>query len=90
MQYAPWVGGPFMWRLGLRPLDLADWIELGDDYVADLAVKATVRREHPDTVFVALPKRSTPAGRSSTSSSTTSSAPGRSTSSAAVTSSTTP
>ena len=45
-----------MWRLGLRPLDLADWIELDDDYAADLAVKATVRREHPDTVFVALPE----------------------------------
>ena len=45
-----------MWRLGLRPLDLADWIEIGDDYVADLATKATVRRQHPDTVFVALPE----------------------------------
>ena len=45
-----------MWRLGLRPLDLADWIELGEDYAAELAVKATVRREHPDTVFVALPE----------------------------------
>ncbi|MDF2731718.1 MAG: hypothetical protein K0S92_343 [Desertimonas sp.] len=44
-----------MWRLGLRPLDLADWIELDANYAADLAVKATVRREHPDTVFVALP-----------------------------------
>ena len=43
--YAPWVGGPFMWRLGLRPLDLADWIELGDDYVAELATKATVRQQ---------------------------------------------
>ncbi len=54
--YAPWVGGPFIWRLGLRPLDLADWIELGEEYAADLAVKATVRREHPDTVFVTLPE----------------------------------
>ena len=47
-----------MWRLGLRPLDLADWIELDANYAADLAVKATVRREHPDTVFVALPDAS--------------------------------
>jgi hypothetical protein len=54
--YAPWVGGPFMWRLGLRPLDLADWIELDDDYAAELAAKATVRERHPDTVFVALPE----------------------------------
>jgi dimethylamine monooxygenase subunit A len=45
-----------MWRLGLRPLDLADWIELGDDYATELAAKSTVRREHPDTVFIALPE----------------------------------
>lgn len=45
-----------MWRLGLRPLDLADWIELDDDYTADLAVKATVRQRYPDTVFAALPE----------------------------------
>jgi dimethylamine monooxygenase subunit A len=47
-----------MWRLGLRPLDLADWIELGDDYVTELAAKAVVREHHPDTVFVALPEAS--------------------------------
>lgn len=43
-----------MWRLGLRPLDLADWIEIDDDYAEDLAAKAVVRERHPDTVFVAL------------------------------------
>lgn len=58
MRYAPWVGGPFRWRLGLRPLDLADWIEIDDRYADDLATKAQVRAEHPDTVFVALPEAS--------------------------------
>ena len=47
-----------MWRLGLRLLDLADWIELGDDYATELAAKAVVREHHPDTVFVALPEAS--------------------------------
>jgi hypothetical protein len=49
-----------MWRLGLRPLDPDDWIELGEDYDAELAAKAAVRERHPDTVFVALPE-ATPA-----------------------------
>jgi hypothetical protein len=55
-RYAPWVGGPFLWRLGLRPLDLADWIQIGDDYAEELAAKANVRDRHPETVFVALPR----------------------------------
>ena len=79
-----------MWRLGLRPLDLADWIELDDDYTADLAVKATVRQRYPDTVFAALPEATEAAARCSPPSSTTWSPPGRRTSSATVAWSTTP
>jgi hypothetical protein len=56
--YAPYAdgpGGPFRWRLGLRPLDLHDWIEIGERYEADLARKREVRDRFGDTVFVALP-----------------------------------
>jgi hypothetical protein len=56
LPYMPWVGGEFRWRLGMRPLDLADWIQIGDDYDAQMAAKAAARDEHPDTVFVALPE----------------------------------
>lgn len=53
--YSPFLPGPFRWRLGLRPLDLDQWIEIDDDYADDLAAKVAVQVEHPDTVFAALP-----------------------------------
>lgn len=52
--YQPWVAGAFRWRLGLRPLDLDDWIEIGDDYAEQMAAKADARTCHPDTVLVAM------------------------------------
>jgi hypothetical protein len=63
LPYAPWsergsvVDGEFRWRLGVRPLDLRDWIELGPD--ADgpdgwIAQKALLLAQHRDTVFAAL------------------------------------
>lgn len=56
LPYMPWVGGEFRWRLGMRPLDLADWIQVGDDYDAQMATKQAARAGHPATVFVALPE----------------------------------
>ena len=56
LPYMPWVGGEFRWRLGMRPLDLADWIQIGDDYDAQMATKQAARTGHPATVFVALPE----------------------------------
>lgn len=53
--YAPWIAGAFKWRLGLRPLEPDDWIEIGGDYVEQMAAKTAARAAHPDTVFVALP-----------------------------------
>jgi len=61
--YQPWlqrglvVDGRFRWRLGTRPLDLDDWIELGPD--ADgpdgwIAEKERANRDHRETVFVVL------------------------------------
>lgn len=45
---------PFRWRLGLRPLDLADWLVVGPAHDAELAAKAVVMADHPDTAFAVL------------------------------------
>jgi hypothetical protein len=59
--YLPFMDGPaptdasaFRWRLGVRPLDLADWIELGPDADDAIAAKATLTAQHPHTVFAVL------------------------------------
>jgi hypothetical protein len=59
--YLPFMDGPapngpdsFRWRLGVRPLDLADWIELGPDADAAIGAKPQLMVEHPDTVFAVL------------------------------------
>jgi len=59
--YLPFMDGPapsgeasFRWRLGVRPLDLADWIELGPDADAAIAAKPDLMAEHPSTVFAVL------------------------------------
>lgn len=59
--YLPFLDGPddlrrteFRWRLGVRPLDLADWIEWGPDAAAALAYKSELNNRFPDTVFAAM------------------------------------
>jgi hypothetical protein len=59
--YLPFMDGPapntpeaFRWRLGVRPLDLRDWIELGADADAGIAAKPRLMADHPDTVFAVL------------------------------------
>jgi hypothetical protein len=49
--YQPYQGGVFRWRLGLRVLDLADWIQIGAAYERDLAAKRDVLARHPSTVL---------------------------------------
>jgi len=56
LKYAPWLGGEFRWRLGLRPLDLDDWVQLGDDYAPQMATKAAARADNPGTVFHSIPE----------------------------------
>ena len=56
LKYAPWLSGEFRWRLGMRPLDLDDWVQLGDDYASQMATKAKARTQNPGTVFQALPE----------------------------------
>jgi hypothetical protein len=51
---APTDASAFRWRLGVRPLDLADWIELGPDADEAIAAKSVLNAEHPDTVFAVL------------------------------------
>ena len=56
-RYQPYLDGaasPFRWRLGLRPLDLADWLDLDDDYTAMIEQKQRVMREHASTAFAVL------------------------------------
>lgn len=53
--YQPYTGGPFRWRLALRPLDPEQWIEIGDGYARDMQTKRRVRTEFPRTVFAASP-----------------------------------
>ncbi|HUF97010.1 MAG TPA: DUF3445 domain-containing protein [Ilumatobacter sp.] len=45
---------PFRWRLGLRPLDLADWIQVDEHFDADIAAKQLVSERFPTTVFQVL------------------------------------
>lgn len=52
--YRPYLSGPFRWRLGLRPLDPADWIEFGAGADEQLAAKRDVLAAHHATAFAAL------------------------------------
>jgi dimethylamine monooxygenase subunit A len=52
--YQPYQGGAFRWRLGLRALELADWIQIGPAYERDLAIKRDVLARHPTTVLSVL------------------------------------
>jgi hypothetical protein len=40
--------------LALRPLDLTDWIQIGDDYDHEMATKTVVLRDHHDTVVATI------------------------------------
>ena len=62
--YLPFMDGPepagpdaFRWRLGVRPLDLHDWIELGADAAAAIEAKPRLMERYPDTVFAVLDDR---------------------------------
>lgn len=62
--YLPFMDGPapagpdaFRWRLGVRPLDPRDWIELGPDAERAIADKPRLMAEHADTVFAVLDER---------------------------------
>lgn len=55
--YQPYLDtapAPFRWRLGLRPLELADWIQIDERFDAEVAAKQRVSERFPSTVFRAL------------------------------------
>ncbi len=57
-RYLPFTEPPrdaaFRWRLGLKPLDLVDWIELGPAAEAAIAAKAALLERHGDVVLALL------------------------------------
>ncbi len=55
MRYQPFDGRPFKQRIGIRPLDLAAWIEPDEEFESNLATKATLLAERHAEVFSALP-----------------------------------
>jgi len=52
--YLPFDDRPFRLRMGLRPLDLADWIEVDDAYDDELRCKAELVASRPAEVVVQL------------------------------------
>ena len=55
MGYRPYVAGPFRWRLGLRPLDEREWLEIDSpDTEAQMAEKYRVLAEHHPTAVAVL------------------------------------
>ena len=53
--HTPYDGSSKLFQIGVKPLPLADWIEVDDRLAADLAEKERVSAAHPDSVFVAEP-----------------------------------
>ena len=54
--YEPWreTSGVFRWRLGVRPLDMADWIEIAEHHGDEIAAKARIMATNAATALVAL------------------------------------
>ena len=56
-RYQPYLDvapAPFRWRLGLRPLDLDDWLVLDEHYPDEIARKHDIMATHPATAFRVL------------------------------------
>jgi dimethylamine monooxygenase subunit A len=51
--HTPYDGSSKLFTIGLRPLDLNDWIEIDDAFDFQLAEKRRIHAEQPDQVFVA-------------------------------------
>ncbi|WP_439599674.1 heme-dependent oxidative N-demethylase family protein [Devosia sp.] len=53
--HTPYDGSAKLFQIGVKPLSLADWIEVDGRLVADLAEKERVSAAHAGSVFVAEP-----------------------------------
>lgn len=49
--YQPYMPGPFRWRLGLRPLEIEDWIQIGPDHLHEIETKRDLLARFPSTVL---------------------------------------
>ena len=54
--YLPLSGKPFTISMGLRSLDLANWLEFDANYDAELDLKRVLYRTHPYQVFASMPE----------------------------------
>jgi dimethylamine monooxygenase subunit A len=52
---APYVAGSFRWRLGLRPLDLDDWLRVDEGALVEWQHKQHILDQHPQTAMAWLP-----------------------------------
>ena len=52
----PFLDPPYRMRMGLRPLDHADWVLIDDDFAANLAEKERLLAERHGEVFAAMPE----------------------------------
>lgn len=58
----PFQRSPFVWSMGVRPLELDHWLILDDDLDADRMLKSTLLRDRHDDVVAVMP-RSEPAAQ---------------------------
>ena len=55
-RYLPLDGKPFTVGMGLRALDVAQWIEIDDSYATEIEQKQILYREHPNQIFATMPE----------------------------------
>ncbi len=51
--HTPYDGSSKLFAIGLKPLDFADWIEVGSDFDVQMHEKRRLQAAHPGQVFVA-------------------------------------
>lgn len=55
-RYLPFLDGPWRLAMGIKALDLAEWIEVDERFAAQLAERRRLLDEHRADVFAALPE----------------------------------
>jgi len=55
-RYLPLDGKPFTVGMGLRALEIAQWLEIDESYAADIEQKKYLFQKHPQQVFASLPQ----------------------------------
>lgn len=55
-RYLPLDGKPFTVGMGLRALEIGQWLEIDDSYIQDIDLKKSLYQQHPSQVFACLPE----------------------------------